>query len=126
MENIFTVAKPFLTFAKILGVFPMSFDGAARRGLLKIHWRDFIFTVITLSALLAILFFATLSRNFFTMVALDGSKTTFEGWNVIMKLSNIVALCQVLYQLCKSKNIVKLLNLLQNFDLKVKISRFLS
>jgi hypothetical protein len=117
MENIFTVAKPFLTFAKLLGVFPMSFEGSARRGLLKVHLTDLIYPVFAQILLFSNLFYSLFAKSFYHHSS--DSKITTEGWNVIVKLGKVVVICQIIGQLWKRKNFVRFLNMIQNFDMQV-------
>jgi hypothetical protein len=118
MENIFTVTKPFLIFAKLLGVFPMSFEGPAGKGLLKVHWKDLIFSVVAQVYLHSNFFYSLFSINFFHQSS--DSKIATEGWNVIVKLFKVVVIFQILGQLGKRKNVVRFLNLIQNFDMQVR------
>jgi hypothetical protein len=124
MENIFTVAKPFLTFGSFIGVFPMSFEGPARKGFLKCHWKDLIMTSICLSLLVVSLYVSMCMGHVFE--SFIDSKISSQGWNVIMNLTNSVGLCVFFYQLWKRKNIVRFLNLILNFDMQVRMKHFLS
>jgi hypothetical protein len=124
MENIFTVAKPFLTFAKFLGIFPMSFEGPARKGFLKVHWEDLILSAVCIALSVFSFLVSMASNNFFG--GFVESKISSQGWNVTLKLSNITMLWLLFYQFWKRKNIVEFLNLIQNFDMLVRIEDFSS
>lgn len=119
MENIFTVAKPFLTFAKLVGVFPMSFEGNARKGKLKFHILNLIPSAIILGFHIPLIVFFLISRNLFA--SLKYSKVSYEIWNILTVFKLLTELISLTVQLFKFKNVVELLNLIRNFDNEVNV-----
>jgi hypothetical protein len=124
MENIFTVAKPFLTFAKLLGVFPMSFEGPARKGFLKVHWSDLMFSGLGFISLILYFYFTMLVENLFSF--LSDSMIVLKVWKVVLKLSSLVLFCQFWYQLTRRRLIARFLHLIRNFDMEVSVDQKLS
>lgn len=117
MENIFTVAKPFIIFIKALGLFPMSFHGPARKGSLKIHHKDVIF-----SCFLFFVSFFVILKGFSTMKWFkENSELTNTAWTVMISLDLMSFFILFIYQIFKLKEIVKFLNLIQKIDSEVKI-----
>lgn len=122
MENIFTVAKPFLTFGNIFGVCSISFEGPAQEGILKTQSKDLLLSLISFMTLISMTYFYTISENMYKHLIDD--KLTNDVWYIVTILSYLMLLCQFLYQFWKRKNLVKFLNLLQTFDVKVHFEVF--
>jgi hypothetical protein len=114
MENVFTAAEPFLVLANLIGVFPKSFDGPARKGFLKGRLRDWVLSVVSLTVLVSTIGLVLFSKESFRFLAV--SEIGFQGWYIIAYLNCFILVGLYIHQLWKRKNIVKLLNLIRSFD----------
>ena len=121
MENIFTATKPFLSFAKVFGLFPMSFEGRARKGVLKVHWHDLLMLFISLS--IHIGFIITMTTSYKTVERT--SKILTYGWNIFQDCGMFMYPIHHCYQVYNRKNILKILISIQNVDKEVKTVKHL-
>jgi hypothetical protein len=119
MENVFTAAKPFVVFAKLLGVFPMSFDGPARKGLLKSHWSDWICALLWMLLMLSALLLLRRLKSSFYLLA--DSEISLEAWYIAGYLHISSLSIFIFIQVRNREKIVRFLNLLHDFDNKVKL-----
>lgn len=117
MENIFTVSKPFLNVAQVLGLFPMGFAGPARKGFLTLKWFNIVISTLWLLILLCVMKF-TLAFNDFV---LDNSKVLPKALKLLTNMNVSWFLVHNLYQLYKRCNILQFLNTLHSSDEKVNI-----
>lgn len=116
MENVYTTSKPFLSFSKVFGLFPISFEGSVRRGSLKFKWINLIFTFCLFASL--------------TYLEIELSRRVVSFWSEFSLLDKIwSSLTQVqllsffwtfCYQIFKSKNTLKFLQLINSFDENVR------
>lgn len=120
MENIFSASKPILTLAKLLGLFPMSFEGPARKGLLKLKCVNVIISLFWFVAAL----FMILNRSPFSKVYTGSSQVLPRAWEVLMNLELFSYIFNFCYQNWKRKNIVKFLKIIHKSDEKVEIYLF--
>lgn len=116
-NNVFTAAKPFLTLAKVIGVFPMSFDGHVRKGFLKVKKKNMLISVLTIFLLISLICISQVSPYFLTKLLYF--KLSIVAWNVGVQLTTCTVLISFCIQITKCKNVVKLLNCIQNFDMEV-------
>jgi 7tm Chemosensory receptor len=114
-QNVFTSAKPFLTLAKLLGFFPMSFHGPAHKGNFKIK----CFNILASSclALTLILIMVLIIKNN-AFVALE-SNILFYGWAISLFFEIISQIVLFLYQVCRRKDVVGFLKTLNECDEQV-------
>jgi hypothetical protein len=115
MENIFTAYQPFIVFFKFLGLFPLSFDGPARKGNLKFKWKNIFSSCTTILFYTFVFGFILTNRK----VTVD-SKILYYGWSLPSLLESFFQLVLVLNQLKDAKKIVLFLKKLQAVDEKVK------
>lgn len=121
MENVFTAAKPFLTFASSLGFFPLSFEDNVRCGVLKTSWNGLIATFSCLFTLFSL----TVANSSKVKVFLTaGSKIMMIAWIVLSNFELASFYFMFSYQLYKRKNILQFLILLNQFDQEVSFSEF--
>lgn len=120
MENIFTSVQPFYVLAKVLGTFPMSFDGPACKGLFKVKWHD-----LTVSALL---FAFLLTLSFLKISLADSfiveSVVLQEAWGLSLIAGLYITLAQLAFQIYKRNEIKQFLRHLDDFDLEVSCEEF--
>lgn len=117
MENVYTVSKTFLTTIKFLGFFPLSFEGPARKGFLKVKWYNFI----NVSCLIAFSIFISVLLSKRLFFVFNDSSFIDEIWNSLMRLENFSYFGLFTYQMFRIKNTVKFLKLLYSFDEIVRI-----
>lgn len=111
MENIFTGAKPFLFLAKVLGLFPMEFEGPTRKGFLKFKLSNLLSTCCAVALLLCLT-----SANTFYLVVIPKTQFLSQSWNISVSLENFSFVVLYGYQVFKRENIVKFLKKLQAID----------
>lgn len=119
MENIFSVSQPFVSFARALGVFPMSYDGPPRKGFLRTTWRDVIISCSSLSVLTFVIIFNLTEAHSSTVTT---SKLLETAW-ILRVNSKFWSYCLLIcFQIYKRKNISTFLWLLYNFDKNVSVN----
>lgn len=115
MDNIFYVAKPFLSFLKVFGLFPMSFCCQHPKKCVKnFKWTDFVPSILHFSFLLALVFSCT------PMTIQLAKRSVFlsKAWTIISAADISSFLAMLVYQLWKRKNILRFLTLIHDFDTK--------
>ena len=95
----------------------MSFDGQVRKGFLKVQKKDLLLSFLIFLLLLSLIYFSQVSSHF--LAKLLYFKMSIIAWNVGIQLAVISILFSFCVQTLKCKNVVKLLNLIQNFDMEV-------
>lgn len=116
MENIFTISKPFLVFAKALGIFPMTFEEPARKGKLKVKLFDIVLSVLSLLAISYITLSSFSSKIFFS-----GDRKIMEtAWYILKNLDVTSYFFLFWYQIVKRKSILNFVLLLADLDEKVR------
>lgn len=116
MENTFTVAKPFLIYSKVVGYFPMSFDGPTRKGFLRTKWTDVVSSLFMI--LLLAIFFV---YNLLSDVSVNKSSVLSYGWRLSITVEYFSFLYLIFYQIAKRKNVKKLLEKIQQTDEEVRL-----
>jgi hypothetical protein len=117
MENIFTVTKPFYYLSKLMGLFPMTFDGPIEKGNFSIKWHDIFASGVALLVTFVIFVFNfTADERNFSSSSVLLSKT----WDVQSMLGLIPVLIMFFVQMLKRNSIVKFLQAIFVIDLKVK------
>lgn len=115
MENIYTSSKPFYNLVKLLGLFPMSYDGPVHKGILEVKHLDIISTIISMS-LCVFLFCLGL---IFEDGAVSTSKFLSQVFVVHHLCANVLIFFNAVYQTSKYRSIAKFLVAIETFDLKV-------
>lgn len=115
MENCYIAAEPALRIAALLGIFPMSFYGPARKKSLKIGWID-----IAKSCCMVVTLVVLIVANYMNKTVLrSSSEVLFVVWKLVFSFQYFVILLLVCYQLSKLKSIVKFLRKVDESDSKV-------
>lgn len=115
MENIFTTAKPFLSFARILGLFPFAFKGPARKGFLTLSWSGVISSCCLVLALSLFIVFNFLSNQ--NAPANHWAKQRLEkAWTYSVRLELFSYFCLFFYQIYNHKRILRFLTLIEELD----------
>lgn len=117
MDNIFTVAKPFILISNFFGLFPMSFDGAPRKGFFKTKWHN----VALCFAFLALLIFFSSLNIYYKAFALSDSMILTEAWSISVNLDFFSNIFLFVYQICQNKKIERFLWKLQTADFEVNL-----
>jgi hypothetical protein len=116
MENVYTISKPFLIFSKVFGLFPMSFEGSARKGFLKFKWINLIFTFCLFAALTYLQ--VELSRR--VALLLCELSLMDKVWTSLTQAQLLSFYWCFCYQIFKSKNTLRFLQLIGSFDENVR------
>lgn len=115
MDNIYTAFRPFYIAMKVLGIFPVSFEGPARKGILRQTFSDIFLSCISIIPFIT-LFVVSCSRQNSMDLA---SQILPRAWS----LSNLFCLTMLVlsysYQIAKRGSIIKFLELLEGFDKEV-------
>jgi hypothetical protein len=114
MENIFTAAYPFLVYAKLLGVFPIDFDGLSR-GELKVRCRDLGFSVVLFSVLLFLV-----CGSVFNLTVSSNCESSAIAWKIIVLLNVISVSLAFVYQMFHLRSVVEFINQLHEIDNEVR------
>lgn len=117
MENFFTASNPFLICGRVLGFFPMAFDGPPYKGTLKLSWIgvlafnfSLIFSVyLMISNLREAAFFYTSS-----------SQITLTAYMITKNAELLIYFNITLYHMYNRKNIVRFLKLVHEVDEMVR------
>lgn len=119
MENIYTTAKPFLVLTKLIGLFPKSFDGPTRKGVLRFKLVDGVFSFIALPSIVCLLVLNIMSEALNDLA----SEFVVNCYIICMHFDIFSFLILYFYQINKRENIVKLLHEINSADIKVKLHR---
>lgn len=115
MRNIYTSFVPFYWIAKLLGLFPFSYEGVYCNGIFIQKRRDIALT-LTFFMIFMFLYIA----NFFRNESVSSSSDILaRAWDLSLYFFLTTLLVSYLYQLKKWKSIVKFLSLIKHFDEKV-------
>lgn len=116
MENIFTVVKPFYILAKVLGLFPMSYEGLTNKGKLTFKWRDAIPACLSLALqvtlLVMVLKFADEPASSSTLIN--------QIWIIQCFVAFIFLFLLFIYQIGKCKSIANFLHPIYKIDERVR------
>jgi hypothetical protein len=113
MENIFTSSNPMLIHSMLLGLFPMSFDGPARKGSFKTKWHDVILVVAFG------IFQVFIIRTNLTLDLWAPNVIIQFAWAVTRNFEGFSYVLLFWYQIWNRKNIVKFLRIIDTVDQKV-------
>lgn len=116
MENIFTSFKPIYFVSKILGLFPMSFDGPDIQGRFKIRWTDVIASFLSISILASLVPLVFLNPDLSNSTVLLA-----QLWNIQVIVGTFFLSLAFIYQIMKCKSTVSFLHAVNKFDEKVKL-----
>lgn len=116
MENIYTVSRPLLTFSKYLGVFPMSFHGHTRKGILKVEWSDVIISCFSLITLFCVVALNLALKG----TLMDDTLILARAWKILLNLEFLSYTFLFAYQLQKRRNVLKFLKCIEVIDEEVR------
>lgn len=116
MENIYTTVKPFYILSKVLGSFPMTFEGPPEKGFLRTKCQDILATGCSFIVLTVLALYKLTSENVFQC----DSFIMIKSWDVSIVVGFFVFLMHFCVQVAVRKNIKKFLRRLHNFDQEVK------
>ena len=117
MESIFSVWKPFLTLMKTFGLFPMSFIGPSRNGVLKVKWHDIFLTCISFTLLVSLTVLIMILNGF----VLFDSTFQKKAWHITVCTEFCSHIILFIYQIFKRKDIVNFIEQIKSFDEQVNI-----
>lgn len=121
MENVYTTVLPFYYSLKTFGGFPMSFQGSARKVILKRKIYD-VFATGFWSLTLLLVFAINLTQS-------DSISSTsailLKAWDFSLVVCLFTVLISFCYQIHKRESIAKFLALVNDFDRMVKFSIFI-
>lgn len=120
MENVFSVSKPFLNLLTLCGLFPISFIGKPRNGVLKTTWSaKLLSSFMFASTFIVAIFNVILSHN----GSFTRSEIVLLSWSVSIKLESLSNVYILLNQVRKRNNIVKFLQIIHQADETVSKNR---
>ena len=118
MENYFTSIQPFYRLAKYFGLFPMSYKGPVRKGILKLTACGIIRTLLIFLVLLLMIFLIWINH-----VMLLSERRPFlinMVWSWFLIVIYPVILLQLLLQLTKMKKIRSFFLFMHEIDGKLE------
>ena len=118
MDNVYEAVKPFYNFAKVLGLFPISFEGQTAKREFKTRKIDVALTFFSL--LLFVTLFCARMENIFSRIGIKDSdlqRIVFETTFTIMLFTLLI---QFVLQISKRVEIIRFLKLLHDFDIEVR------
>lgn len=116
MDSIYKSFKPFYYLSKLLGVFPMSFQGKAGNGELKTKWHDFVISILSFTFLICLI---TSQIKFNNFLKSDSSIST-KASEISVLIALFFLLISFVFQISKRHQIVNFLKLLNSYDIEVK------
>lgn len=111
MDNVYTSFRPVFLFARILGLFPMSFEGPITKGFLKTKLFGLTCSGLAFSSLSALIFVQIKYNH-----ELDHPTISKVAWYISFDFTMISLLLQFGLQFIKRNEIRKFLTLLNEFD----------
>lgn len=118
MENYFTSIQPFYRLAKFFGLFPMSYKGPVRRGILKFTICGFIRTLLAFLVLFTMLFFIFINHIMLLMEQRPFLINTVWSWFLIIIYPVIIF--QLILQAIKMKKIRSFFIFMNEIDSKLQ------
>lgn len=115
MENIFTASKPFITFSRVLGLFPMNFQDASRKGVLKVELSGVVSSSLGI-CFVTYLIFLNLTENIST---LQDAKLMLTVSTILMNFELLSYLFLFGHQLVRRKEYIRFLKLICKVDNEV-------
>lgn len=116
MENIFTVVRPLYLVTKVLGLFPMSFNGLTEKGNFVVKHRDFVAPILNVFLAIClvplIILYPLEVESFSPMMS-----TTLHLIGISGTILNFIPFS---YQIYKRKSINRMLRDFHDFDKKVR------
>jgi hypothetical protein len=121
MENFFAASKPFLTLARIMGVFPISFGGSTFKSSVKAHHFKFfmLFTIVWLfMQILLFLSTVVIDKEY------ENSRILSRVWKVVnvMEISSLIL--NFCFQNLKRRKLLHFLVKIEEVDEIVSILSF--
>lgn len=112
MDNVYTIVKPFYILSKVLGTFPLSFDGPPQKRFLVTKWYDVVTPLILpgISILLIVL----------NALLINDNEVLYSVWRINGIFGCCLVILQFGWQMKKFKSVPKFLEALNTFDRKVK------
>lgn len=115
MENIFTTIEPFCIVMKMFGIFPISFDGPAYKGVFKTTFCDALATIISLCLLLLII----IANMLYDESVLTSSLMLTKAFSFLIRTELFSMILMFAYQIYFRKSIVEFIKWINIFDQKV-------
>lgn len=115
MNNIFSVAKPFLDFLHFCGLSTSSFKGQQFKGSVVFKWLGAVLSV--LNCLILFLFFLfpyEFDTSLFAM-----SDIFVKAWKILSNIDLLTYVLSLFYHLCKQSSFKHFLGLVNEFDNQV-------
>lgn len=112
MDNIFSVAVPFLKLLKVIGLFPLSFSGHPKKCVEVFKWTDVVPSTLNLFCLLALIF----GCSPMTVQLAKHSRFLLKAWTIVSAVDISSFLAMLIYQFYKRHNILRFLVLVHEFD----------
>lgn len=114
MDNIYTVARPFLWILTLFGIFPLTFKDSPEKGKLKFKLGNVISTGVTFSLLLYFIVTALLQE-----VSIMPSKILSVALTALVFADMLLLIVMHVYQLSKHSGIKDFLALVHKYDNQV-------
>jgi hypothetical protein len=116
MENVFTAFKPFYLLSKLIGTFPMTFQGQAKNGNFKTKLFDAVYSIISCCAIFFMIYMKFSSDN----LVRSESMIVYIIWSYSIVFELLTLLIQLWFQIYHRHEIELFLKLLHEFDNEVK------
>lgn len=117
MDNVYSSARPFYVFAKLLGAFPLSYVGKPSQGVLKVKPLD---VVITGLSFLTLIVFILMEVQFEKLIKSDSTVLT-KASKAVVVATLLLLLLSFFYQISKRHEIKRFMDQLFNFDEEVRL-----
>lgn len=111
MEDIYATSKPFLVFAKVVGLVPFSVQ-VKKKKFLKTKWQDLFAVCLSFATLIGLIFLKLSPTNKFR----SDSSILQNAWEFMVISGLFQLLIQFFFQIANRKVIRKFLETLNNFD----------
>lgn len=115
MENIFTSARPFCLLSKILGLFPVSFDGPAANGVLKLSFFGVVCSGLSAFIAISLIALNLLQEN----IPTSSSRLLSLLFRIDLLIGLLLNLITLFYQMGRLRSIANFLIAIHNIDEKV-------
>lgn len=116
MENVYTIIKPFYILAKVIGLFPLSFDGPMYKGIFKTKFYDVLIPVIVPGMSISLIALNIIINE----GPASSSAMLADVWKIHTVFGCFLVILQFVVQMNNYKSIPKFLEVLNNYDLKVR------
>lgn len=115
MDDVYKFVKPYLVFSKVIGLYPVTFDGPLKDRKSLFKWHDWILPVVNITTVLYLIC-GTSSAGISFM---KPSSIQDKAWSLMATFDISSYFLLLVYQLYKRHNLITFLSKIYDYDEQV-------